>query len=344
MPHDVKLDCYILKIRNRKNRNGRTEYFPLTDLNFVDEGQREQMDFNEIFRRFIAHFDGAFAGISGNETVIYPPPGEVTFASERRLIHGYMKAGKSGVGRQIVDRNNPEEEVFVVTPEHVDSIEYFFLLWVPNEGNRGFMMVQGLSTDSISDTFVRLVKKYFSDRIEDRYIEIDKFVPKETIDRMKENGNINKITLRKNHLSSDRANQILGVNFIDTPVVIEVRVTGISGYSNEIKALIDGRFGDAFRNLMDGEPRFFTTPLLEQVGMDGSHDVLVEYEFNGKKATAKQSQAFQLNPFYYVDEDSIIRDPMTNLPTKESLRQYCLEFFDHIMANYLTPNRQNVQD
>lgn len=254
-----------------------------------------------------------------------------------------MKAGKSGVGRQILDRNNPEDEVFRVTPEHVDSIEYFFLLWIPTDSNLGFMMIQGLSTDSISDTFVRLIRKYFSDKIEDRYIEIDKFVPKETVKQMKENGEINKITLRKQHLPSDRANEILGVDFIDSPVIIEVRVSGLKGYSSDIKAVIEGRFSDAVRDILEGEPRFFTTPVLEGVGMDGTHDVLVEYEFNGKKATAKKSQSFQLQPYYYVDEESITRDPMTNLPTKESMREYCLEFIN-VILNEIIPNRQNVQD
>ena len=343
MSHEVKLDCYTVKVRSRKSRNGRAEYFGLTDLTFVEGEDRQQLDFKEMFDRFVTSFNGTFAGISGNETVIYPPPGEVAFASERRLIYGFMKAGKSGVGRQILDRNNPEDEVFRVTPEHVDSIEYFFLLWVPTDSNLGFMIVQGLSTDSISDTFVRLVKKYFTDKVEDRFIEIDKFVPKETVQQMKESGEINKITLRKQHLPPDRANDILGVNFIDSPVIIEVKVSGLKGYSSNIKAVIEGRLGDAVRDMIVGEPQFFTTPVLEQVGMDGTHDVLVEYEFNGKKATARKSHSFQLQPYYYVNEESIVRDPMTNLPTKDSMRDYCIAFFAHI-RNEIIPNRQNVQD
>jgi len=344
MPHDIKLDCFTIKVRGRHSRNNRAEYVRLTDLTYVDgEQQRHILNFKDFFEYFVRGFNRSFAGITGNETVIYPTLSEMSFASERNLIYGFLKGGKYGLGRTIIDRNNPEDEVFHVEIDHVDSIDYFFMLWVPTDSNIGLIIVQGLSTSSISDTFVRLIKKYFTDNIEDKLIEIDKFVPKDTVKQMKEDGEINKIILRKQHLPPDLANSILGTEFIDSPVVIEVKISGLRGVSNNLKAIVEGRFSDAIRDFVAGEPRFFTTPILEQVGMDGTHDVLLEYEFNGKKATAKKSQGFQLQPYYYVHEESIERDPSTNLPTRESISAYVLDFLNMILDEIL-PNRQNVQD
>jgi len=338
MSHEVRLDCYTIKVRSRRSRNKEAEYFRLTDLSFVAGEQRHILDFKEFFHKFVDSFNGQFAGIRGSESVVYPSSGQLAFASERRLIHGFLKAGKSGVGRSIVDRNNPDDEVFKVTLDHVDSIEYFFILWVPTDSNVGLLVVQGLSTESISDTFSKLIRKFFNDSVEDRLLEVDKFVPKEIIDQMKDRGSIDKITLRKQRLAPDRANSILGTDFITSEVVLEVKISGLKNVSSNIKAILELRLNDAVRDMVMGEPIYFSTPVLDEIGMEGSYEVLVEYEFNGKKATAKKSNGFAIQPYYYVNEEHIVRDSSTNLPTKDSIRNYCLDFFN-MLREQIIPNR-----
>jgi hypothetical protein len=336
MPHDVRLDCFTFQVRSRQTKNNRPEYYNLKELSFYDGQQRQILNFRTFFEKFMQSFDGKFAGLGESETVIYPPKSAISFASEKELIYGFVKGGKSGIAKTIVDKNKPDDEIFRVTADHVDSIDYFFMIWAPMESKMGVILIQGFSTNSISESFCSLIKKFFTDNIEDRLFQMGKFIPKDTIEQMKDKGDINKITLKRHKLNSDKANSILGLNFIHSEVVIEVKISGLKNYSKQFKDILTLDFENAF-----ADHRFFSTPILEDIGMDGTHDVLIEYEFNGKKATAKKSQNYTLSPYYYVDESSIERDKETNLPTKDSLKEYCLAFFDKLLQEEILPKRNN---
>ena len=331
MANEVKINCYTIKLRTRRTKTTESQYLSLDTVKILnDNNENTDHDFIDFFARFIHHFDQQFAGVKGKDTAIYISLNDVNIAVESRIISGFVKGGKTGTGRSVVDYSNPEDEIFRITPDHVDAIDFYFLIWLPQNSNTGLLMVQGLSTQSVSDTFCKVFKHFCAGVVRGQVLEIDRFVPRKTVEQMKEEGNIDKIVLRRNNLAPDRANSMLGVEFITNDVNVELRITGLKDSTRRIKQFLD----EGFRGLVDdfalGEPRFFTTPILEEVGMDGNHDVAVEYEFNGKKATAKQSKGFELAPFYYVDEDSIERNPLTNLPTRDSIKQYCLSFFQVI--------------
>lgn len=341
MANEVKLNSYLLQLRSPKPKgrsalNHEVEYMHFNNVEYEilsDGGRQETGDFVNLFSHYVNEFAGKFHVEINSGRAVYIPSDKMGILTQRRIFHGILEGGRSGITRSIKDRYKADDEAeFIISDYHVDSNEYFFMLWVPENMNVGILLIQGFSTSSYSDTLVRHLSRYFS-RNYNLIAEFSRIVPREIIDKMKQEGNIDKIVLERHHLNPDRANSIIGVDFIQSPVTIKIIVEGLKSYTRQLK--------EAILNPDAANSRFITTRVLTDMGMDGDHDLSIEYERDGKKATAKASTGFQLKPYHYVEEKYLKIDPETKLPTLESIKEYCLTFIEDLKSEIFPPGFQN---
>ena len=339
MANDVKINCYAFQIRERNKKDKPVKYDPIKDI-LIDEGEKvKSIDFRDFFSNFMVSFDNKFKGYVKNNQAIYLPSESINLASERRIIYGFFRGGSTGSAKSVHPSEDPDDEVFSLKPDHVISIEQFFLIWFPEDLNMGLLMIQGYSNETSSETFKRLFQRYFSEVVSERILDVRNHFPTSTVDNMQNNGTIDVLKLTKHHLPPALANEMLGTTFINSELTVEIMIKGLTPYSESLKKLTKGDVVGLIKDAYLGKPRFFTTPDMEDVGMDGTHDVSFVFEAGGKRSTAKQSKGFKLSPYYYVDRDDFPIDPVTNLPTKESIQEYCLAFFETIKTE-MSPNTE----
>ena len=319
MAHEVKLDVYTLHVK----RHGKEEYINF-DSFYLDPNVPKQkvseVEFKQFFSDYVKSFDNKFwvQEISGK--AINVSATNLKFAGNKRIICGTIEGGTTGIGSKIKKREDiSDETAFQVTKEMIESIPYYFMIWVPNDSNIGLLIIQGIGNKSISDVFRAHLKNFFNKNTNNIALLINEHIPKAAEKKMREKGLINSITLRRLHLPSSKAEKILGMKYVAEEINVEVKITGlknVEGFSNKLKDFFTGKI----TQLVDIQP-------LEDYGIDGKHDVIVKYEHDGKSAIGKLSNQFKLSPTYYLEEKDIKRNNL-NHPTFDCIDSYCSSFIE----------------
>lgn len=323
MAQDVRLNCYSVKLKN-KSLSTRKNGDILTSFdNFFTADETKLIDFSDFFREYIESFDEKFYVQSRAGKAISLVPTKVKFASEKRLIYGSIEGGDTEIGGKLKKVDDTSDDNFVaITKDHVHAIEYFFLLWLPNNCNVGLLIVQAMSDKSVSETFRTHYMKFVNDIAPNFSLKIEKLIPEEIVKQMEEEGEIKAITLTNNNIPVESAEKLLNnIKFEEKGrVKIQIKISQLERWTRDIKSKI---------NLFKQEKNtvFVTEEIHRELGMDETTDYSIEFERNGKKATAKMSKNFELTPYIYVEDKQIKRDVETNLPLMESVESYVLNDF-----------------
>lgn len=323
MAHEVRLNCFAIKLKKPRLKAGMPVVLTTFDKFETDDTDSPNVDFIDFFKQYMNSFDEGFYVQERTGKALSLMSSKVKFASERRLIYGTVEGGDTEIGGKIKKVTDASDENFVkVTKDDVHSIEYFFLLWLPTDCNVGIMIIQGISDKSITETFKFHFMTFAKKHAKNWSLVIEKFVPEEIMEQMEKEGTIDKITISKNEIPVENAERLLnGIKFDDSGnVKIEIKISGLGKWSDSIKEAMR-TFRQEKKNL------FFTQAVHEELGIDENSDLSVEFERNGKKASAKMSKKFELSPYIYVDESYITRESDTNLPTNDSVEKYVLEEF-----------------
>jgi hypothetical protein len=322
---EIKIDCFTIQIQTHKEKgkNGNKEnvfirfddFYKKTVSNDIGEDIISNQSFISFFADYLNSFQGKFA-VNGVGKALHLNSEKIRFQSENRIISGTFEGGTTNIGGFIKEQNNPhDEDSFILTPNHVEGQPYYFIMYFPEDSNMGLLLVQSFSAKSVTDLFKRHLQQFFSKNSENVTLLLNSVVPKEVVKNFREKGVIDKVTLRKQNLDSDRASRVFGYEFSsEDGITIELRIKGLKQLSNA-KELLD--------KMMNGDNlKFFDIPEINELGFDGTHETVFEYEHNGRKSSVKSSKNFSLTPSFYISESDISRDEKL-LPTFESLDNYC---------------------
>ncbi len=322
MAHEVKLDVFTIRIKEKNKRvSNESAYVGFDDFFKIPDADDDDnvLAFTEFFKRYIQSFDEMFYVDVNRNKAIALDSERVVFGSGSRTISGAVDGGVTGIGTIIKERDKiKDEDGFQVPLDSVQSIPYYFLFWIPSDSNVGLLIMQSLASSSVSDVFISHLRKFVADNT-DYSLIAGKHVPKEAEKKLKDEGIIRKVTLRRSSIDNDRAKSFLQLDYMDEPITIEVHIKGLNkipGYRQKLKDYMSGV-----------TPRLVELDFLSDIGMDDSTETLVEFEHAGKKATGKASNNFQLAPSYYLDERDVYRNDLDH-PNHEKLDEYCRSFLD----------------
>jgi hypothetical protein len=330
---EVKISCYLLKLRpnlrGRKNPN-EPSYYNFDNLTPApnDDGVVTQTKFSDIFKSYANDIDGKFIKITSGQA-FHVPLSSLSFSSAKRTITGTIQGGNTGSSKNVsqADRANDEPE-FTITTDMVDHTDFHFLVYVPPGEKIGLLMVSGFTTFSIAETFSRHIKKHFTEDLK-IVCEIDRFVPREFLEMTQKTSKINSITLKRYDLPSDKVER-LGFPFPMKGVTIEVKLKGLKNYSEKIKENL-AKIG---LNLGNDEPRFLSSPLLDELGLVANEsDISCVYDRDGRQTTARASRNFKIHPNFYAPKKDIQYDPDKNLPESQSVIAYMKQLLEQVKVD-----------
>lgn len=328
-PPEIRIECYLLHARRRNaRRDAEDAIVEFDDLLESDTSAPSDPEaaarekFQRFFVEFIKSFDNKFAVFKGGKAISILSE-DVRFDSGTRTISGIVEGGITSMGGFIKDQEHKESE-FELTPNHVSGQPYYFLLYLPSNSATGILIFQSFSTNTFSDIFKRKMILFMSEK-NGPVLRFESFVPNEVVENFKDHSTIEKITISKHSVSSDKAANIFDMNFIpDEEINIEIKITG-----NGALKSFQNKIGDWWNHQSDNK-RFFALEDLGYLGFDDESEIKFTFDNNGKKNTVTSRNSFKFSPNIYVEEGDIKRDS-NFLPIFESVDEYCRGYLGSII-------------
>ncbi len=293
-----------------KNSSGVNE--PLVDCTFYG-----------FFEKYINSFDNRFHTHKSTQKAICLDPNGFHVHKAKRIICGLVEGGSSDIGGKVKHKERfDDEDAFEITPEKIVSTPFYYLLWIPDNSDMGILIVQSFTSKSITEAIKAHLRKFFNQAVTGYSLQINTRVSQAVVNAMKEEGIIDKVILRRHSLPADKSSNLFGAKYSPySKLGIDIVVKGVSSIPEAKKAILDVFSGK--------RTKIIDIPDLDELGFDEDYDILVEYEFNGRKALAKKSNNFNISPNVYVPDDQIVLNANKH-PTFDSIHSYSVDYLESI--------------
>jgi len=242
----------------------------------------------------------------------------------------------TGEQKEVYEKNvnKAAESIFTIKSEHVNCSDYYFILWLPKDSAVGILMVQGTSVESAGDLFKTLLHIFLTNNLDEKLVKISRYTSTNTIEEFKTKSKVQRIVLTKNSYQKDKANDLLGQEILNSNVRLKLTIEG--DFLNDI---VLSYINETAKVSLGNQPKFFTSETLEKLefGKNDDYDTDISFKEIGgsKSAVAKSSSGFQIKPFTYLEESEIIRNEITNIPTRDSLKKAVDKYFSTIKKELL---------
>jgi hypothetical protein len=299
MANEVKLEVYSLRIRNSGDT---TSFLPL-DRFFNNS------DFLTFFQEYISSFDHQLEVNDNQMRTLKLDSSSVHITSSNRMLSGIIESGDYGYESTIYHTGTGEERY----RRQVDDTEikpFYFLIYLPNNENKGFIILQRLGIYGIHSVFRIHLTNFFKSRFEALQLDFDPFVSRQLARAFIDRGNIKEFTLTRYNLPSDISERLGMIGHEEDIMSIELK---IKAKRNKILPL-----NNRIRNFINNpNARIFTINELDSLGFDGTHKTKMKVELGGNTRMVDLSDTGQIRPYYDIDNE--VQKDNTGHPIFESI-------------------------
>lgn len=328
MAHNPRLDIYKIHLRPTDNDQDKTfkdliisklfgEIDDTTDL------PDDRTLFQNLLSVFIKDIDDEdfivdernFKAITAYDTDEEDNP-TITINSSQNVISGVIEGGRYGQkrGKSSIGAKSRKEDV------HTGDVildQYFFLLYLPFDHNKGVLMIQSYSQDHIRDSLKSFLRNFFNTRGFYR-IKLETYFPEQIKEEFRSSSAIKSIAFRKNFLLSAPSHNPVGEETEE--FVIKIEATSATNHRFGLNSV--GRLLSMFRNT--------------EFGNENGHSNLNEFTTriylensdSKKGAYFDISQELDIRPTIYL-EDRIELDS-DGIPDFNELKVFCFSVLENV--------------
>ena len=143
-----------------------------------------------------------------------------------RMIYGRLDYGPYGKAHKAKNTENDEEEPVPITKKTAVTNPYYFLLVLPEEKERGILILERKGNVGIKNTFEKWLKEtVFKDVLFDYKLEIEPYLPKKVWNTYFDKGDIVAFDFNEIHMSKDGIDTLNpNLNGINGPMRIRLKV------------------------------------------------------------------------------------------------------------------------
>jgi hypothetical protein len=219
----------------------------------------------------------------------------LSILSKQRMISGIIESGDYGYESKIVNTVSGEEKY----KRKVDDTEikpFYFLIYLPKNDNKGFVILQRLGIYGIHSVFRNHLTDFFKSKYNELQLDFNPFVSSKLAKSFIENGNIKEFKLIRYNLPSDIADRLGMVgheeDIMSIELTIKARKNKFLPFNNKVKRFIE-----------NPNARIFELRELENLGFDGEHKSKVKIILGRNKRTIDLSDTMQIRPYYDIDNE-----------------------------------------
>ena len=269
------------------------ERVKLNDINGVDL-------LDVIFEGFVKFID-SFPVDEHNKRVVnfYKENDRVLFrkSNNKRLITGKIETGRYGKEENVKDVNHKENGVaFKIYKNHAVQKPFFFMISVPENKDKGFILLEREGQYGIKEIFVRLFKLYLKSFDDYYWVRFENFIDKEVVNNYINNGEYNSISVTRNSLPAEVSDRY-GLGKFDTDdFTIELKIKAKS--NKKISGTAKQRIKKIFENKLDG---FFVAKEFDSLGFDESSKIKVNSTYRNSPRTIDLGDTMKFRPYYEIN-------------------------------------------
>lgn len=307
------ISSYMIRIFDRtiKSKNREDKYVPL--------GYVKERDSYEIMKTYLTHLKESGFTKEDNSKQMHSI-NELNCDDEKRLIVGTLTAGKFGIQSNLVNTQTQQIE-YVKQTNQADTIDYYFLLYIPKDENKGIALFQGYQTGGIK-SIIHDALNLGIEVITGLKLHINP-LPYAQVFSEWENASVTEIKVNEISPPTDIAD---ATNKL-TNAVTELK--GTCSYKISKKGAAFGRF----RNFFDTDTN--EKKLIEVISGHGS-SVKIVANINGKSRTfpVKNDPFSSLNKIILEEYDVVMEN---GKPTYKSINEFGIDMLNNIIEG-LHPN------
>lgn len=176
MAYTLKLNIFrfkLYKIINSfpRQMKGKVAMFYETETNAIVFGdfiksiepKAQRDDYMKfLFGKMLVHFDNKFRKTEdGNKAVAVTEQEYVGYGSKEYTVWGMFKGGETDIERKVYNRDNATKDVKLIEKGDVPSVNYFYKLWMPYDGEDGVLMIQSYTDMGCVASFKNQIEELF---------------------------------------------------------------------------------------------------------------------------------------------------------------------------------------
>lgn len=316
MAYDIALEVLTFQIRNARDvRDEAGKYYHLA--NIVDN------DFFNFFSDFISFVDQS--GLQKNEQYqkgIKFKSNTLKIDTKKRIIRGVFDSGNFGFESDI----HKKDTIIKKLIEDVETMPFYFLIYIPKDSNLGFLMLQRFGNYGVSTMFKAHFNGFFKSKYPDMMIDYNQYVSKELAETFAKGG-IKEVVLTRYNLPSDKAERM-----------------GFREYSNQIKSIelrIKAKAKTTFSDLKlknfirNSNGQFFSTRAIKELGFDGSHKISIISKYGNSQRTIDVSDTMNIKPYYVLDK---VERETSKHPNFSSIDNEAIKLLDEFTSHQRIKN------
>lgn len=285
MANEVKLEVYTIRIRNSGDKEN---YLQLDNF-------QGDVDFLTFFQGYISSFDHQLELNENQKRSLKLDSTRLHINSATRIISGVIESGDYGYESTIYNTQSGEERY----RRQVDDTEikpFYFLIHLPPDDNKGFVILQRLGVYGIHGIFRNHLTSYFKSHHINLQLDFDPFVSVQLARAFIDRGSIREFSLIRYNLPSDIAEKFGMIGHEEDIMSIELRIKARKNsflpLNNKVKSFVDNR-----------NARIFSVRELDDLGFDGDHKSKMKVTLGGNTRTVDLGDTGQIRPYYDIDNE-----------------------------------------
>lgn len=188
-------------------------------------GDRTRLPFNELpgtdpipalINRFVATFSSITEDHDKERSWHFEESAPGTHGSSKGVIH----YGTFGFESNLVDTRTRKRKYKRRTTDS-EVIPLFYEFWRPSKASHIFVVFQSFQGKSCVNLVLSKLQEFFQESYEDYRFVFKKLIPNDSSDNVYRNNKVQKLTLIKNSISTDLADQLTGARPSE-PVKLEI--------------------------------------------------------------------------------------------------------------------------
>jgi hypothetical protein len=283
MANEVKLEVYTIRVRESRTKD---KFLPIDS--FFDG-----TDFLKFFQDYISSFDHQLEINDTQKRSLKLDSSKLSLMTTDRIISGIIESGDYGYESTIYDTGSGEER-YKRQVEDTEIKPFYFLLYLPRDENKGFVILQRFGIYGIHSIFRNHLDSFFKTKYSNLQLDFNPFVSQQLARKFIENGGIRELTLIRHNLPTDIADR-LGMSGHEEDIMsIELKIKSRRNrflpLNNRVKRFIE-----------NPNARMFEVRELDNLGFDGSHKSKINVRLGNNNRTIDLSDTMQLRPYYDID-------------------------------------------
>lgn len=309
MAQEIKLEVYTFRIREKRKKDYISFYNTFSK-------NREMTNF---IKRLIKFNDELNVDEKRKKSIQFKSD-TLKINSKKGIYSGIIESGDYGIQSRLVNRNT-KEEVYTKQKDDLDIKPFYYLIWIPEKGNVAFLILQRIGIYGINSIFQSVFKNFISKVNESLIVDFSPYVSKDLAQTYISRGTLKQISLRRFNLPPDIIDHLGLEEFDDDILSLELKITAKKdGFS----------FRDKLSTFIkDKNGKFFDSPTLKNIGIDGEHNEKIKIKLNGNTRTIDLSDTLEIRPYFDVD-DEVNKNKKTGHPTFESINDIANKYISDI--------------